>query len=223
MGCAAVVLKPSVVGGVEITKDICDIVLELTSAIPVISSAFESPVSLTMNAKIAETLGKTTGGAICHGLDIGRWFVDETLNPSKTINETLSVCIDTNTFERDFMMKWAQSHFSRANPPVKTKQYNVSVEKEGVMHDISERATFHAKIFHHRKLFSFFTGLWVIKVTGRQLQSRWRRSDTNALLLIFRGMAFKRKLNLQIQQLLVLRIRSKAYRIRYVYCLKKWN
>ena len=158
LGCAAVVLKPSVVGGVEITKDICDIVLELTSAIPVISSAFESPVSLTMNAKIAETLGKTTGGVICHGLDTGRWFVDETLNPSKTINETLSVCIDTNTFERDVMMKWAQSHFSRANPPVKTKQYNVSVEKEGVMHDISVEGYFPCENISSSKTILFLHG-----------------------------------------------------------------
>jgi isochorismate synthase / 2-succinyl-5-enolpyruvyl-6-hydroxy-3-cyclohexene-1-carboxylate synthase / 2-succinyl-6-hydroxy-2,4-cyclohexadiene-1-carboxylate synthase / o-succinylbenzoate synthase len=162
LGCAAIVLKPSIIGGVEITKDICDIVLELTSAIPVISSAFESPVAMTMNAKIAETLGESsTGGVISHGLDTGRWFVDETLNPSKSINETSSVCIEPNSFEKEVATKWAQSHFSpstTATAAVEVKQYNVMVEKEGVTHDISLEGYFPSDTASSSKTVLFLHG-----------------------------------------------------------------
>jgi len=163
LGCAAVVLKPSVVGGVEITKDICDIVLELTSAIPVISSAFESPVAMTMNAKIAETLGESSSGAvISHGLDTGRWFIDKTLNPSKTSSETSSVCIDSNSFEKKVTTKWAQSHFSPSATSIATavnvKQYNVIVEKEGATHDISVQGYFPSENISSSKTVLFLHG-----------------------------------------------------------------
>ena len=163
LGCAAVVLKPSVVGGIEITKDICDIVSELTSAIPVISSAFESPVAMTMNAKIAETLGESSSGTvISHGLDTGRWFIDETLNPSKTSSETSSVCIDSNSFEKKVTTKWAQSHFSPSATSIATavnvKQYNVIVEKEGATHDISVQGYFPSENISSSKTVLFLHG-----------------------------------------------------------------
>ena len=149
LGCAAVILKPSVVGGVEITRDLCETIVDLSNAVPIISSAFDSPVSMTMNAKIAETLLPENDGAkistttiTSHGLDTGRWFANGNLNATskKGVGEECFVGIDSDSFEKDVAQVWAQSVFSLEENVVKIKEYNISIERkdeEGFSHDIS--------------------------------------------------------------------------------------
>lgn len=73
VGVKAVVLKPTLLGGLAISRAFVQ-AAESIEAVSVVSSSFESPVGLRSLAKFAASLSKTPEPS---GLDTASWFADE--------------------------------------------------------------------------------------------------------------------------------------------------